>query len=135
MKGVLRMNHAMTRRLNGAWAGILKGVFLAIAATAALVAVFALIISLAAIPDNAVRAVNQGIKLLAIVLGVCAAVARGGENGAARGALVGLAYMAVGVLVYALLAGRTLAAFSYLADLLLGIAAGGLTGMLRSRAQ
>ena len=40
--------------------------------------------------------------------------------------------MGAGVLVYALLTGQPLAAFSYLADLLLGVAAGGLTGMLRS---
>lgn len=135
MKGGIHVNHTMTRRMNSAWAGILKGILLAIAVTAVLVAIFALLISLFAIPDNAVRAVNQGIKLLAVILGVCAAVARGGENGVTRGALVGLVYMAAGVLVYALLTGQPLAAFGYLADLLLGVAAGGLTGMVRGRAQ
>ena len=40
-----------------------------------------------------------------------------------------------GVLVYVLLTGQRLTAFSYLADLLLGLAAGGLTGMVRSRAE
>ena len=85
------------------------------------------------VPDGAVRGVNQGIKLLAIILGVRAAVARGSEGGVTRGALVGLLYMAVGVLVYALLSAQKLSATAYLADLLLGVAAGGLTGMVRGR--
>ena len=126
------MNRSVSRRLSGGWPAILKGVLLAVAATAVLVAAFALLISLFALSDGAVRGVNQGIKLIAVVLGVCAAVPRGSENGVARGALVGLLYMGAGVLVYALLTGQPLAAFNYLADLLLGVAAGGLTGMLRS---
>ena len=59
----------------------------------------------------------------------------GTGGGVPRGALVGFLYMAAGVLVYALLTGQRLTAFSYLADLLLGLAAGGLTGMVRSRAE
>ena len=84
------MNRTMTRRQAEPWMAILKGVLLAVAATAVLVAVFA---------------------------------------------LVGFLYMAAGVLVYALLTGQRLTAFSYLADLLLGLAAGGLTGMVRSRVE
>ena len=84
------MNRSVSRRLSGGWPAILKGVLLAVAATAVLVAAFALLISLFALSDGAVRGVNQGIKLIAVVLGVCAAVPRGRENGVARGALVGL---------------------------------------------
>lgn len=128
------MNRTISRRLDSPWASMIKGVLLAIAATAVLVAVFALVISLVDISDGAVRGVNQGIKLLAIVLGVLAAVSPGADGGTLRGALVGLIYMAAGVLVYALLTAQSLTAYTYLADLLLGVAAGGLTGMLRSRA-
>ena len=137
MKGEMKMSHTshtISRRLNSPWADILKGVLLGIAATAVLVALFALVISLIDISDSAVRTVNQGIKLLSIVLGVLAAVRPGDAGGTMRGALVGLVYMAAGVLVYALLTSQPLTAYAYLADLLLGVAAGGLTGMLRSRA-
>ena len=127
------MIRTTARRQNGVWLGLLKGVLLAVAVTLALVAVFALVISLVSVPDGAVRGVNQGIKLLAIILGVRAAVARGSEGGVTRGALVGLLYMAVGVLVYALLSAQKLSATAYLADLLLGVAAGGLTGMIRGK--
>ena len=128
------MNRTVSRSLNSPWAGIIKGVLLAIAATAVLVGVFALVISLIDISDGAVRGVNQGIKLLAIILGVLAAVRPGSDGGTLRGVLVGLIYMAAGVLVYALLTSQRLLASAYLADLLLGVAAGGLTGMLRGRA-
>ena len=127
------MIRTTARRQGGVWLSLLKGVLLAVAVTLVLVAVFALVISLFSVPDGVVRGVNQGIKLLAIVLGVRAAVSRGGEGGILRGALVGLAYMAVGVLVYALLTAQKLSAVAYLADLLLGVAAGGLTGMARGK--
>lgn len=129
----MHMNRTIARRLNSPWAAMIKGMLLAIAATAVLVAVFALVISLVDISDGAVRGVNQAIKLISIILGVLAAVRRGSTDGVLRGALVGLCYMAAGVLVYALLTAQRLTAFSYLADLLLGVAAGGLTGMLRGR--
>ncbi len=127
------MNHTATRRRDGAALAILKGVLLAVAATAVMAALFALLISLFNFSDDLIRAVNQLIKLLAVALGVRAAVPAGAEGGIPRGALVGLCYMAAGVMVYALLTGQRLTAFAYLADLLLGVAAGGLIGMLRAR--
>ena len=127
------MRTAITRRAGGAWAGILRGVVVAITVTAALVVIFALLISLFDFSDGAIRTVNQLIKLAAILAGVCLAVPRGGEQGLLRGAAVGLIYMAAGVLVYALLTAQRLTAFAYATDLLMGIAAGGLMGLIRGR--
>lgn len=129
------MSTAVTRRRNATGLQVLRGVAIAIACTAILVAAFALVISIFNLSDGVIRAVNQGIKLLAILLGVRFAAPQGSENAILRGMLVGLIYMAAGVLVYALLTGQPLTAFAYLADLLLGIAAGGLMGMLRGKRQ
>ena len=67
-----------------------------------------------------------------IALGVAAAVGRGGEGGLLRGAAVGLAYMGLGVALYALLSGQQAAFSSYLADLGMGIAGGGIVGAILS---
>ncbi|MBQ7455227.1 MAG: TIGR04086 family membrane protein [Clostridia bacterium] len=116
-----------------AWASLLRGVAVAVAATAGLVILFALAISLLDPSDGAVRAVNQLIKLAAIGIGVRFAVPRGGERGLLRGAGVGLIYMALGVGLYAALTAQKLTAFAYAADLLMGVAAGGLVGLMRAR--
>ncbi len=110
-----------------------RGVLVAIAVTAAGVILFALLIAMLDFSDGVIRAVNQFIKLAAIAAGVHFSVQRGGDRGLIRGALVGLIYIGAGVIVYALLTGQRLTVFSCLADLLLGIAAGGLLGLLRAR--
>ena len=72
------------------------------------------------------------LKLLSIALGVWSAVGRGGEKGLMRGAAVGLGYMGLGVALYAILSGQQAAFSSYLADLAMGIAGGGIVGMILS---
>lgn len=127
------MNKTIARKLDGGWLPVVRGVLLAVALTAGLVAVFALLISLFTFSDSAVRAVNQLIKLLAIFFGARSAVRPGSHRAIVRGAAVGLLYMAAGVLVYALLTGQPVSAYAYLADLAMGVAAGGLVGMLRGK--
>lgn len=127
------MNKTVSRRSQAGWLPIVRGVLLGVALTAVLVALFALLISLFPLSDGVIRAVNQLIKLAAIVVGARSAVGAGSRNAPLRGALVGLVYMAAGVLVYALLTGQPVSALSYLADLAMGVAAGGLTGMAAGR--
>jgi len=127
------MAKSIAFRNRGTGADILRGVVAAIAATGILVLVFALLISLFDFSDGVIRTVNQLIKLAAVYCGVWAAVPRGNDNGLLRGMLVGFLYMAAGVMVYALLTAQRLTALSYAADLLMGIAAGGLMGLLRAK--
>lgn len=107
-----------------------RGVLIAVAATLAAVAAFAVVIGLTEVSDGVIRIVNQLIKLGAIFLGVWTAVPRGDANGIRRGALIGLVYMGVGVLLYAVLSQQKLTLMGYAIDLLMGVAAGGLSGML-----
>ncbi len=118
------------RRGAGKSTALWRGLAVSVLATAAAVIVFALIISFVDMGDGVIRVVNQLIKAAAVFLGVRTIVPRGDENGIRRGALLGLLYMGLGVLVYALLTQQKISWQGYLVDVLMGVAAGGLSGML-----
>lgn len=118
------------RRGPGKPAAFWRGLAVSVLATAAAVIVFALIISFTDVSDGIIRVVNQLIKAAAVFLGVRVIVPRGDENGVRRGALLGLVYMGLGVLVYALLTQQKISWMGYVIDVLMGVAAGGLSGML-----
>ena len=111
---------------------LLKGLGAALLVTIIGVAVFALLMQWIRPTDTAVRIFNQVLKLVSIGAGVYFAVGCGQEGGLLRGALVGLAYMALGVGVYALLSGQSAPMTAYLADLGMGVAGGGIVGMILS---
>lgn len=114
------------------WTGILMGLGASVLVTLAGVAVFALVMQWVRPTEDAVRIFNQVLKLAAIAVGVWVAVGRGGQGGLLRGAAVGLGYMAVGVALYAVLSGQQAPLTSYLADLGMGVAGGGIVGMILS---
>lgn len=114
------------------WMRILKGLGAALLVTVAGVAVFALLMQWLRPAENVVRIVNQVLKLASVGVGVYVAVGKGCEGGLIKGALVGLMYMAVGVGMYALLSGQGAPMSAYLADLGMGVAGGGIVGMLLS---
>ena len=114
------------------WVRLLKGLGVAVLVTLAGVAVFALLMQWIKPSEDMVRIFNQILKLVSIAAGVWAAVGRGGEGGLLRGAGVGLLYMAVGVALYALLSGQQAPMTAYLADMGMGVAGGGIVGMILS---
>lgn len=116
------------------WVQILKGLGVAVVVTLGGVALFALLMQWIKPSEGVVRAFNQVLKLASIAAGVWTAVGRGNEGGLSRGALVGGAYMALGVALYALLSGQQAPPTSYLADLGMGVAGGGIVGLLAGRA-
>ena len=118
------------KRSTGNKTALWRGLLLSIAVTAAAVVLFAVIIGLMDVNDGIIRIVNQLIKARAIFVGVRSIVPRGDESGIRRGALLGLLYMGIGVLVYALLTRQQITVWGYVIDVLMGIAAGGLSGML-----
>lgn len=110
----------------------LRGVLVAASVTVLGVAVFALLLNWWNASDRAVTAINQVVKFVSILAGVTSAM-RGGESGGVlRGASVGLLYMALGIVCYSLLMGESPRLTAYLADLGMGLAAGGLFGMILS---
>lgn len=109
---------------------ILRGVLVAASITVIAIAVFALILNWWDASDRAITAINQVVKFVAILAGVASALGSGGEGGALRGCCVGLLYMALGIVCYCLLMGRSPQLTGYMADLGMGVAAGGLFGMI-----
>lgn len=110
----------------------LRGVLVAASVTVLGVAVFALLLNWWNASDRAVTAINQVVKFVSILAGVTSAM-RGGESGGVlRGASVGLLYMALGIVCYSLLMGESPRLTAYLADLGMGLAAGGLFGIILS---
>ncbi|MCL2812677.1 MAG: TIGR04086 family membrane protein [Clostridia bacterium] len=112
--------------------GLGKGLLVAVGITLGGIVVFALLMQAIRPTDEMVSAFNQVLKLAAILLGVGTSVGRGGVHGASRGALLGLLYMALGVGLYALLSDQSLSWVAYAADIGMGIATGGLGGMVFS---
>jgi len=112
--------------------GLGKGLLVAVGLTLGGIVVFALLMQAIRPSDGMVSAFNQVLKLASILLGVGVTVGRGGVHGASRGALLGLLYMALGVGLYALLSDQSLAWMAYAADIGMGIATGGLGGMVFS---
>ena len=111
---------------------LLRGLGVSILTTLVGVALFSLLMQWVKPSDGVIRVFNQVLKLLSIALGVWSAVGRGGEKGLMRGAAVGMVYMGLGVALYAILSGQQAAFSSYLADLAMGVAGGGIVGMILS---
>lgn len=127
-----RSMHRSMRRSKGdhAFSAVLKGVTIGACITVIGIAVFALILNWWDASDRAITAINQVVKFAAILAGVTSAM-QGGEKGSVmRGACVGLLYMAFGIVCYCLLMGQSPRFSAYLADLGMGLAAGGLFGMI-----
>ena len=118
------------RRQSTLWAGLVRGLLTALGVTLVCVLLFALLMQWLKPSDNAIRIVNQLIKLGAIFAGVRVMAGRGGDRGLLYGALLGLCYMALGVGLYALLSGQHLPPTAYLSDIAMGIAGGGICGAL-----
>lgn len=109
---------------------VLKGVLVAASITVIGVAAFALILNWWNASDRAITAINQVVKFVSILAGVTSAMGAGESGGPMRGACVGVLYMALGILCYCLLIGQSPQLTAYLADLGMGLAAGGLFGMI-----
>lgn len=127
------MRRSMRRgRGKSALGAVLKGVFIGASITVLSVALFALILNWWDASDRAITAINQVVKFVSILAGVVSAMGEDGQSGALRGICVGLLYMALGIVCYCLLMGQNPQLSGYLADLGMGIASGGLFGMILS---
>ena len=121
---------ARRARGGGALSAVLRGVLVAAAVTVLGVVLFALLLNWWDASDRAITAINQVVKFVSILAGVMSALRAGEKGSAMRGACVGVMYMALGIACYCLLMGQSPKLTGYLADLGMGLAAGGLFGMI-----
>ena len=128
-KRTMRLS-ARRARGGGALSAVLRGVLVAAAVTVLGVVLFALLLNWWDASDRAITAINQVVKFVSILAGVTSALRAGEKGSAMRGACVGVLYMALGIACYCLLMGQSPKLTGYLADLGMGLAAGGLFGMI-----
>ena len=121
---------ARRARGGGALSAVLRGVLVAAAVTVLGVVLFALLLNWWDASDRAITAINQVVKFVSILAGVMSALRAGEKGSAMRGACVVVLYMALGIACYCLLMGQSPKLTGYLADLGMGLAAGGLFGMI-----
>lgn len=109
---------------------VARGVAAAVCVTLPGIALLAVLTICAQLSDGALTALNQALKLAAIFAGAWAAVGRGGTQGLALGAAVGLIYIALGYGVCALWDGVTANGVILAIEFLLGMLLGGISGAL-----
>ncbi len=126
------MRRRSTRNRKTIWSRLISGLLTAIGVTLACVLLFALLMQWLKPSDQVIRIINQIIKLGSIFVGAWVTVGRSGENGLLLGAGVGLSYMLLGVVLYALLSGQQLPWTAYLSDIAMGVAGGGIAGAIVS---
>ena len=122
----------MPRTRKSAALALLKGLLIAVALTLACMLLMAAALVALQMSDRLLTVLNQIVKLLAIAVGTCVAVPRGGSRGLLTGVEIALVYMALGYAMYVLLGGGSFAVGNMLGEMLLGSAAGAVTGAVRA---
>ena len=107
---------------------LLKGVLVGVSICLALVLVFAFILKFVNIPLVAIRWVNQVIKLVAVLCSCIVAV--NGEKGFLKGSIVGLCVIGITFLTFSLLSNNLSFGISLLWELLYGVFAGLIGGII-----
>ena len=111
---------------------LLRGLLIAVALTLACMLIMAAALVYLQMSDRLLTVLNQLVKLLAIALGTCAAVPRGGSRGLLTDVEIALVSMALGYAMYVLLGGGSFAGGNMLGEMLLGSAVGAVTGAVRA---
>lgn len=109
-----------------------KGLLAAVALTLILMAGLAALAVFLRVSDGLIMALNQVMKLAAILLGATVAIGRGGERGFFTGMALAIAYMALGYACYVGLGGSAFAVTDMLGEILIGAAIGAIAGAVLS---
>ncbi len=107
---------------------IVKGTGLALAISLLATIVFAAVLRSTNVPDKAIYPVNQTIKVLSLFIGVLAFTR--GEKGWLKGMGTGLLFTGLSYLAFAALGGDFSLSFMIIAELLLAIVVGALSGII-----
>lgn len=109
---------------------IVKTVVVAILCSMVFVLVFALIVKATDISEKGIAYVNQGIKIVSVLIGTLVGFKRGSSAGWLKGLISGVAYVFFSFLVFSLISGSL--SFSDLSwiDVLTGAAVGVVCGVI-----
>lgn len=107
---------------------VLKAVLAAVLFSLASVLIFTIIIQLFALPMDAVKPVNQVIKILSIAAGGLIFIR--GEKGLLKGIIFGVAAVILTYLLYGLISMSLSISWFFLAEIAMGAVAGGISGVI-----
>ena len=107
---------------------IVKAAAAAVIISLAFVLIFTLIIQLFSLPLDAVKPVNQVFKIISIAAGGLIFIR--GEKGLIKGAIYGLAAVLVTNILYGLISGSLAVSWKFAIEILLGVVAGGISGII-----
>ena len=136
-RGIDSFKRSMRRSIRrgrgkGALSAVLRAILVAASLTVIAIVFFALVLNWWDASDRAITAINQVVKFVSILAGVVSALDGEAQGSVLRGICVGVLYMALGIICYDLLMGRAPQMTGYMADLGMGVASGGLFGMILS---
>ena len=107
---------------------IIKAASAAIIISLLFVLIFTLIIQLFSIPTGAVKPVNQVFKIIAVAVGGLIFIR--GDKGLLKGVIYGLIAVVVTYLLFGLIAHSLSISWKFALELLIGAAAGAITGVI-----
>lgn len=109
---------------------ILKGSLIAVSVSLILILIFAFAIKYIAIPTEAIRPINQIIKVISIFFGVFLAMKKVEKMGLINGLLIGVFYTIIAFLVFSILDGKFEFNRTILNDILFGGISGAVCGVI-----
>ena len=112
------------------WGSVLKGALIALSFSLIAILVFAFILRFVAIPDSAIKPVNQGIKILSVLFGVFVGLKKNKEMGLISGLLIGFLYTIVAFIAFSILDGGFEFSITFVNDLLFGAITGAICGII-----
>lgn len=109
---------------------ILRGALIALAFATIAVLIFALIVKSANPSDGVISVFNQLFKIISIFIAAWVSVGAIGERGWLYGGFSGIAFILLGFIVFSIIDGSLSPAGSLWGDLLTGLVAGSVSGMI-----
>ena len=108
---------------------LVRGTIISVLVSLALVLIFALIVNLTEVPDAVIAPVNQAIKVVSLLLGALVGI-REKKQGVFKGAICGLLYTLLSILIFGLISNNVRFNVVSLIDVALGIVIGAISGII-----
>ena len=108
---------------------LIRSTIVAVIISLVLVLVFALIVNLVDVNENIILPVNEAIKVVSLLIG-CFIGFRDMRSGVFKGAITGLLYTLLSILVFGIISHSVKFNLLSLVDVALGIIAGAISGIL-----
>lgn len=112
------------------WLNILKGSLISLALSLVLILIFAFFIKYVAVPEKAIKPINQVIKGISLLIGTFIALKKSSQMGLINGLLIGLTYTVLAFVVFSILDGHFEFSKTLVNDLLFGGIIGGICGVI-----